>query len=176
MSRELATIPPTAATRRSWRQERPEPVPLDVLGDLRDLCANFRIPPRRFRKGFDGRKACIGCYFPSSDIVAVDLCLANLAWAGVEMRGTTPSSCMNFSMPRPSESPRSGDDSGRALDLRLRTRRRNHARSAANRARRTRIPGGRGRLVCAPSDPSRSDGRGAIVDWAAREAAAWVLR
>jgi hypothetical protein len=48
----------------------PEPVPLDVLRDLRGLCANFRVPPRQFRRRVP--KGLCGWYRPESDIVAVD--------------------------------------------------------------------------------------------------------
>jgi Zincin-like metallopeptidase len=48
----------------------PEPVPLEVLRDLRDLCANFRVPPRQFRRRV--RRGIAGWYRAESDIVAVD--------------------------------------------------------------------------------------------------------
>jgi hypothetical protein len=47
-----------------------EPVPLHVLRDLRDLCANFRIPPRQFRRR--APRGIVGWYRVESDIVAVD--------------------------------------------------------------------------------------------------------
>jgi Zincin-like metallopeptidase len=48
----------------------PEPVPLEVLRDARTLCADFRIPPRQFRRRTP--RGCVGYYRPESDIVAVN--------------------------------------------------------------------------------------------------------
>lgn len=48
----------------------PEPVPLEALRLARDLCANFRVPPRQFRRRT--RKGHQGLYYPATDIVAVD--------------------------------------------------------------------------------------------------------
>jgi Zincin-like metallopeptidase len=48
----------------------PEPVPLAVLRDTRDLCANFRVPPRQFRRR--APRGMVGWYRVESDIVAVD--------------------------------------------------------------------------------------------------------
>jgi hypothetical protein len=48
----------------------PEPVPLEVLRQARDLCANFRLPPRQFRRRT--AKGQQGSYHPASDIVAVN--------------------------------------------------------------------------------------------------------
>src|SRR5437870_3906453 len=47
----------------------PEPVPLDVVERARDLCANFRVPPRQFRRRAPRRIG--GMYRPRSDIVTV---------------------------------------------------------------------------------------------------------
>jgi hypothetical protein len=47
-----------------------EPVPLEVLRDARALCANFRVPPRHFRRRTGRGYA--GAYWVESDIVAVD--------------------------------------------------------------------------------------------------------
>jgi antirestriction protein ArdC len=49
-------------------------VPLEVLRHARDLCANFRIPPRQFRRRTS--KGENGSYYPASDIVAVDVARA----------------------------------------------------------------------------------------------------
>jgi hypothetical protein len=48
----------------------PEPVPLEVLRRARALCANFRVPPRQFRRRT--KRGAIAVYYPASDIVAVD--------------------------------------------------------------------------------------------------------
>lgn len=48
----------------------PEPVPLDALRDARRLCANFRLPPRQFRRR--ARRGQVGWYRVESDIVAVN--------------------------------------------------------------------------------------------------------
>jgi hypothetical protein len=53
-----------------WNPGDPEPVPLDVLGRARDLCAQFRQPPRQFRTRVE--KGFVGCYDVESDIVAVN--------------------------------------------------------------------------------------------------------
>src|SRR5690242_5203050 len=53
----------------------PEPVPLDVLRCLRDLCADFQFPPRQFRRRTAGRVQ--GTYYPATDIVAVDRDIAD---------------------------------------------------------------------------------------------------
>jgi hypothetical protein len=48
----------------------PEPVPLQVLRDTRDLCARFRVPPRQFRRRTP--RGVGGSYHVRSDIVAVN--------------------------------------------------------------------------------------------------------
>jgi Zincin-like metallopeptidase len=48
----------------------PEPVPLQVLRDTRELCARFRVPPRQFRRRTPRHVA--GSYHVRSDIVAVN--------------------------------------------------------------------------------------------------------
>jgi antirestriction protein ArdC len=65
----------------SWRPDLPEPQPayvepgepdpvsLEALRDLRDLCAAFTVPPRQFRRRT--AKGEFGAYYPSTDIVAV---------------------------------------------------------------------------------------------------------
>jgi hypothetical protein len=58
----------------------PEPVPIEVLRNARDLCANFRIPPRQFRRRTAA--ATVGWYRVESDIVAVDLERADMDGMG----------------------------------------------------------------------------------------------
>ena len=48
----------------------PEPVPLEVLWATRALCANFRLPPRQFRRRTSFGTS--GWYRVESDIVAVN--------------------------------------------------------------------------------------------------------
>jgi Zincin-like metallopeptidase len=52
----------------------PEPVALEVLQALRELCASFRVPPRQFRRrvGKAGAHYHAGIYYHQTDIVAVD--------------------------------------------------------------------------------------------------------
>jgi hypothetical protein len=49
----------------------PEPVPLEALRVARDLCRDFRTPPRQFRRRTS--KGTAGAYYPASDIVAVGM-------------------------------------------------------------------------------------------------------
>jgi hypothetical protein len=49
----------------------PEPVPLAVLREARRLCAEFRVPPREFRRRTARGER--GAYYPATDIVAVDV-------------------------------------------------------------------------------------------------------
>ena len=58
----------------------PEPVPLEVLRTARDLIANFRLPPRQFRRGTVNGLA--GYYRPSSDIVFVNPDIADMQGMG----------------------------------------------------------------------------------------------
>jgi zincin-like metallopeptidase len=60
----------------------PEPVPLSVLGDLRALCAGFRVPPRQFRRRTS--HGIVGSYRVESDIVAVDPSMAACEGMGGE--------------------------------------------------------------------------------------------
>lgn len=69
--RDLAPLPPRASASVRDGPGDPEPVDLEVLRTLRDLCANFRVPPRQFRRRV-GEKAATGYYSPDADTVAVD--------------------------------------------------------------------------------------------------------
>jgi Zincin-like metallopeptidase len=46
-------------------------VPLDVLREARHLCADFRIPPRQFRRRTP--RGAKGSYYPETDIVAINV-------------------------------------------------------------------------------------------------------
>ena len=65
----LAPIPPEPRP-AEVEDGTPEPVALEVLRLARDLCADFRVPPRQFRRRTPRRIA--GYYQPESDIVAVN--------------------------------------------------------------------------------------------------------
>src|SRR5690349_21008058 len=61
---------PRPAYRFNDEADNPEPVDLDVLCELRELCANFAVPPRGFR---DQRRSTTACYQPKTGIIVVDI-------------------------------------------------------------------------------------------------------